>query len=92
MKLTEFGNARILLDGVPNMTKLDPEVVSAIRDRVHLIRDWLAEQARTCVVDQKDFQISTAESVYWQFGYEAALQDILDCVGPLPELASNATR
>ena len=74
------------------MTKLDPEVASTIRDRVHLMRDWLAEQARTCVVDQKEFEISTAESVYWQFGYEAALQDILDCVGPLPERISGEIR
>jgi len=73
------------------MIELDPQIASAIRYRVQLMREWLAEQSRSCLVDQREFEVNTAERTYWHFGYEAALQDILDCVGPLPGIVADDT-
>ena len=73
------------------MMELDPQIASAIRDRVQLMREWLAEQARSCLVDQRELELNTPERTYWHFGYEAALQDILDCIGQLPDTASDDT-
>jgi len=66
-----------------DMIGLDPQVASAIRDRVQLIREWRAEQAARCVGDLRDLALSTPERAYWHFGYQAALQDILDYVDPI---------
>jgi hypothetical protein len=62
------------------MTTLDPQIASAIRARIQVLREWMAEEAPYTVADQRHLDENTPERAYWHLGYQSALQDILDYV------------
>lgn len=51
--------------------------ISLIEQRRDAIRAWLDEQAPYVIHDQRHLDTHTPEQAYWQFGYQAALADIL---------------
>ncbi len=52
--------------------------VSAMaRTRAEGMRDWIKENASTCVSEQKHLDEGTTERAYWHYGYLSALSDIL---------------
>jgi hypothetical protein len=71
------------------MREIDPQIASAIRARIQVIREWMADEAPYAVADQRHLDSNTPERAYWNFGYQAALQDILDyalvCSNPKPD-------
>ena len=60
------------------MTTIDPKIASAIRSRLNDIREWMADEAPYLSADQRHLDANTPERAYWHFGYQAALQDILN--------------
>lgn len=62
------------------MTTPDPNIVSAIRERMQGIRQWMADEAPYVAADQRHLDAHTPERAYWHYGYQAALKDVLDLV------------
>lgn len=62
------------------MTTLDPKTVSAIQTRLRGIREWMVDQAPYVAADQRHLDADTPERAYWHYGYQAALQDVLDLI------------
>lgn len=60
------------------VTKLDPKIASAIQARLNGIREWMAAEAPYVGADQRHLDANTPERAYWHYGYQAALQDVLD--------------
>jgi hypothetical protein len=56
---------------------LDERHILLIEKRRDAIRAWLDEAAPYAVHDQRHLDAHTPEQAYWQFGYQAALDDIL---------------
>lgn len=46
------------------------------------LRDWLTDQAPYSVADQKHLDSGTPEQAYWNYGYLAALSDVLGITAP----------
>lgn len=53
------------------------EIISAIRTRMHSMREWMAEECPYVTVDQRHLDEHTPERAYWHYGYQAALGDVL---------------
>lgn len=53
-------------------------IVSAIRARMQGVREWVAEMAPYVTSDQRHLDADTPEEAYWNYGYQAALEDVLD--------------
>lgn len=56
---------------------LDECHILLIEKRRDAIRAWLDEAAPYAVHDQRHLDTHTPEQAYWQYGYQAALDDIL---------------
>lgn len=56
---------------------LDQCYIHLIEKRRDAIRAWLDEAAPYASHDQRHLDAHTPEQAYWQYGYQAALADIL---------------
>ena len=56
---------------------LDQRHILLIEKRRDAIRAWLDEAAPYAAHDQRHLDAHTPEQAYWQYGYQAALNDIL---------------
>lgn len=56
---------------------LEPCHIQLIEKRRDAIRAWLDEAAPYAAHDQRHLDAHTPEQAYWQYGYQAALNDIL---------------
>jgi hypothetical protein len=54
-----------------------PPVSTIARMRAKGLRQWLRENAPSCIQEQKHLDEGSAERAYWHYGYLSALQDIL---------------
>ena len=61
-----------------DMAMLDPKIILAIQTRMQGIQEWMAEEAPYAVADQRHLDLNTRERAYWHFGYQSALQDVLN--------------
>jgi hypothetical protein len=60
------------------MTMIDPTIVRTLRARVYTIREWLADEAPYIAGDRRHFKEHTTERAYWHYGYQSALEDVLE--------------
>jgi hypothetical protein len=56
---------------------LDERQIILIEKRRDAIRAWLDEAAPYVEHDQRHLDAHTPEQAYWQYGYQAALDDII---------------
>lgn len=54
------------------------------------LRDWLTDQAPYSVADQKHLDSGTPEQAYWNYGYLAALSDVLGLTTQPSQTSHNA--
>lgn len=59
---------------------LEPRQINLIEKRRDAIRQWLDDEAPYVTCDQRHLDAHTPEQAYWQYGYQAALADILRLV------------
>ncbi|MGH6680628.1 MAG: hypothetical protein ACREDL_17270, partial [Bradyrhizobium sp.] len=65
------------------MTEFDSQITLSICDHISLMRELIAEAQPSLVADQRHHDLGTLECAYWRFGYEAALNNIMDYLGAL---------
>ena len=53
------------------------DVLEQIQQRIDGQRKWLLETAPECVTEQKHLNEGSQERVYWHYGYQVALADVL---------------
>lgn len=51
--------------------------IEKMQQRADGIRDWIADNAPYCSVDQKHLDEHSPERAYWHYGYQAALNDAI---------------
>lgn len=56
---------------------LDDRHITLIEKRRDAIRAWLDDAAPYAAHDQRHLDAHTPEQAYWQYGYQAALNDLL---------------
>jgi hypothetical protein len=56
---------------------LEPRQITLIEKRRDAIRQWLDDEAPYVTCDQRHLDAHTPEQAYWQYGYQAALADML---------------
>lgn len=58
------------------------ESLALMMQRRDRIREWLAEAAPLTETQQRHLEHGTPEQAYWHHGYQAALNDLIDLLGP----------
>ncbi len=69
---------------------LDQRHILLIEKRRDAIRAWLDEAAPYAAHDQRHLDAHTPEQAYWQYGYQAALHDILRLLTTTDSASGNA--
>jgi hypothetical protein len=60
---------------------LSTKVMQNLRDRVATLTRWLDKHCPDCETEQAHLTDGTREQKYWNYGYLAALRDILRKLG-----------
>lgn len=71
---------------------LDQRHILLIEKRRDAIRAWLNEAAPYAAHDQRHLDAHTPEQAYWQYGYQAALNDIMRLLATTDSVSGNADR
>jgi hypothetical protein len=68
-----------------------------MRDKIALIErrrdgilEWLEDEAPYTAFDQKHLEIESPERAYWHHGYQAALNDVIGLLSPVPRKSGSA--
>ena len=68
---------------------IDRIIEQTLRARVRTIREWLADEAPYATGDQRHLREHTTERAYWHYGYQSALEDVLQLARSNPSQGSN---
>lgn len=58
--------------------QLDTRRLKLVISQRDAIQDWLEENASFATGEQKQLDAGTPERAYWHYGYQAALDDIIN--------------
>ncbi len=64
-------------------SKVEPSIIEFVLvDRKNIIEEWLAKNSPSCLVEKLHLMEDVSpEKVYWNYGYYAAIRDMLDIMG-----------
>jgi len=68
----------------------DGDTIALLARRRDGIREWLEDEAPHTALDQKHLDAASPERAYWHHGYQAALADIIDLLGPVRQRSGSA--
>jgi hypothetical protein len=54
--------------------------VISIGRKIEQVSEWLKSTPPLCATEQQHLEEGSQERVYWQYGYLAALRDVLRCL------------
>jgi hypothetical protein len=55
--------------------------IRKIQDRCNELKQWIAENAAQCLIEERHLQEGSRERGYWAHGYQTALLDVLRLFG-----------